>query len=371
MLTKTPSHSDDGGLRRFSIPGDVYNASPPRIVFGPGSLAGIVNELIQLSVKRALVISTPGRQEMAAGLAERLGDIAIGFYPKAISQVPIELVEAGHKDAVALGPDCLVAIGGGAAIGLGKGIALHSGLPLVAIPSTYSGSEMTGFCGITIAGVKRMHTSLSMLPRMIIYDSDLTLSLPPQVSADSAMNAMAHCVEALYVKTASPIIALAALEGIRVLSESLPRLTKAPNDPVARADALYGAYLGGAALTGGFALHHGVAHVLGATYGLPHAISHSVALPYVTEYNTDAVPEVMQKIADILGATSAAAGIYDFARSIGSPVRLADYNVTRTDLRQCAEIVLETDNGLNPKEVTRHGVLGILEAAYSGRRPAA
>ena len=353
----------------FSLPGGIYNETPTRIVFGWGSLSRLSDEVKQLGARRALVISTPGRRDMAQAISAQLGVLSVGVYPEAVSQVPIELVEAGCRDVVELGADCLVAVGGGASTGLGKGIALHTGLPLIAIPTTYSGSEMTGFCGITIRGVKRMHSGIRMLPRTIIYDEELTISLPLQVSVDSAMNALAHCVEALYVKTASPITALAAAEGIRVLNASMRRLAQTPDDVSARSGALYGSFLGGAALTGGFALHHGVAHVLGGTYGLPHAVSHSVALPYVTAYNETAAPEAMRTIAAIFGTSSAAAGVYDFARAIGAPVCLADYGISPGDLERCAEIVVETDNGLNPRKVTKEGVLRILEAALKAQRP--
>jgi maleylacetate reductase len=237
------------------------------------------------------------------------------------------------------------------------------------VPTTYSGSEMTGFCGITIDGIKRMHTSLDMLARTVVYDPELTMTLPVDVSAASAMNALAHCIEALYVPSASPIHRLAALEGVKALAAGLPALIDNPGGLAARARALYGAYMAGAALTGGHALHHGLAHVLGATYGVPHATSHSVALAYVTAFNEDAAPKAMAAVAAAFGTASAAAGIYDFAARIGAPLRLAEHGVGEADVERCAAIVVETDNGLNPKPVTEAAVRGILRAALAGGRP--
>ncbi|MFC4296549.1 maleylacetate reductase [Castellaniella hirudinis] len=355
----------------FTTPGDIYNAMPPRIVFGAGAAARVAEEVARLNAGRALVVCTPGRNEMAHRVADRLGGLCVGVYPKAVSQVPIELARAARAYVTECGIDCLIAVGGGAAIGLAKAVALETDCSYIAVPSTYSGSEMTGFCGITIDGVKRMHTSLRMLARTVIYDPELTLGLPVQVSAESAMNAMAHCIEALYVRTASPVIAMAALEGIRALSEGVPRVMRDPADLQARREALYGAYLGGAALTGGFALHHGVAHVLGASYGIPHATSHSVALPYVTAFNESACPAIMSRVARSLGAETASGGLYDFARSVGAPVCLADQGMTQGDVERCTELVIETDNGLNPRPVDAQGVRLILEAALSGRRPQA
>jgi len=363
------SHPQPGAWPAFATPGGVYNATPPRIVFGAGAAAGVAGEVARLQARRALVLCTPGRNELAQRVADSLGDACAGVYPRAVSQVPIELAREGRAHVAEHGIDCLVAVGGGAAIGLAKGIALETATPYISLPTTYSGSEMTAFCGITIDGVKRMHTSLNMLARTVVYDPGLTLSLPAHVSAESAMNAMAHCVEALYVPTASPVIAFAAMEGIRVLGASLPRVMRDPQDLQARAEALYGAYLGGAALTGGFALHHGVAHVLGGTYGVPHATSHSISLPYVTAYNEAARPGLMARVAQALGADTAAGGIHDFARSIGAAVRLAEHGVDEGDIERCTELVIETDNGLNPRPVTAQGVRSILRAALAGERP--
>lgn len=355
--------------KAFVTPGDVYNATPPRIVFGVGASGQIAQEIGRLNASRALVVCTPGRNDMADRLAASLGKACFGVYPHAVSQVPIELARTARAYTLEHDIDCIVAVGGGAAIGLAKAIALETCCPYISVPTTYSGSEMTAFCGITIDGVKRMHSSLNMLARTVVYDPELTLGLPVHVSAESAMNAMAHCMEGLYVATASPIIAMAALEGIRVLSNSMPKIMKAPRDLHQRSQALYGAYLGGAALSGGFALHHGVAHVLGATYGIPHATSHSISLPYVTAYNGQALPTLMASVASALGAEDAAAGVYDFATSIGAAVNLSQHGMTTQDVDRCTELVIETDNGLNPRVVDTEGVRSILEAALAGRRP--
>jgi maleylacetate reductase len=355
--------------RRFETPGEVYNATPPRIVFGTGASARVADEVERLGCTRVLVLSTPGRAQMAERVAGLLASRCAGIVAKAVSQVPIELAREARAQAASLGIDCLVTIGGGAATGLGKAVALESGIPLVAIPTTYSGSEMTGFCGITIEGVKRMHVSLNMLPRTVIYDPALMTELSPQTTASSAMNALAHCVEALYVPTASPIIRAAATEAMEVIARSVPALLANPRDLGARSEALYAAYLAGAALTGGFALQHGLAHVLGATFGIPHGASHALALPYVTAFNAPAAPEAMARIADAFGADDAAGAIYDFAVSVGAPVCLGDFGMTPADLRRCAEIVIETDNALNPRALDLAGVGGILADALRGRRP--
>ncbi|MGF7175059.1 maleylacetate reductase [Azospirillum doebereinerae] len=358
-------------MRTFSTPGDVYNAVPSRVVFGAGAADRIDEEVERLGARRALVVSTPGRGAMARRVVERLGERCVGLLPEAISQVPIELARKGQARAAEMGADCLVSVGGGASIGLGKAIALELALPVIAVPTTYSGSEMTGFCGITIDGVKRMHQSLRMLAGTVVYDPALSVGLPLDVSAASAMNALAHCVDVVYVPTVSPVIVQAAMEGARAILDALPRVARRPDDLEARGDLLYGAHLAGAALSGGFALQHGVAHVLGGTYGVSHGLSHALVLPHVAAYNARFAPEAMGRLAAAMNVTDVGGAIFDLMETVGLPTRLADVGFSRDSIEEAARITVETDNGNNPGPVTMEAVRGILDAALEGRRPAA
>jgi maleylacetate reductase len=355
--------------RRFALPGDVYNATPARIVFGAGAAETVADEVRRLGAKRALVVSTPGRRVMASELAKQLGSLSAGVLAEAISQVPIELTWRGQAHAKEVGADCVISIGGGASIGFGKGIGLGLPLPIIAIPTTYSGSEMTGFCGITIDGIKRMHKSLNMLASTVIYDPMLTLGLPVDASMASAMNALAHCVDGIYVPTISPIHQLAAAEGAAILAKSMRRVAAAPADVSARGDLLYGAYLGGATLTGGFALQHGLAHTLGGTFGVSHGLSHAVVLPYVTAYNTAFAREEMAAIAAALDAGNVAGAIFDLLIDLGLPTRLSDVAIREADLNRVVDITVETDNGLNPGPVSKEAVYNIVVSAFHGDRP--
>jgi len=355
--------------RTFRLPGGVYNAVPPRIVFGAGSLASVADEVAHYGARRALVLSTSGRGTLARRVADLLGQNCVGILPEAVSQVPIELARRGRERAREMGADCLVSVGGGASIGLGKGIALELPLPIVAIPTTYSGSEMTGFCGITIDGVKRMHTSLHMLASTVIYDPELTLSLPLDVTAASAMNELAHCIDAIYVSTVSPMMAFAAVEGARVLMDSLPRVARQPDDRSARTDLLYGAYLGGAALTGGFALQHGLAHVLGGSFGVSHGLSHALVLPHVAAYNARFAADRLAPLTATLGDGDLGAALFDVLRASALPTSLAEIGFAEGDLDRAAEITVETDDGLNPAPVTFKSVRAILDDSFHGRRP--
>lgn len=358
-----------GALRAFALPGGIYNATPARIVFGTGAIERVAQVVEAFGATRAVVVSTPGRSGLADRTAALLGPLCAGTIPEAISQVPIELARRGRERARALGADCLVSVGGGASVGLGKAIALDMPVPVIAIPTTYSGSEMTGFCGITIDGVKRMHTSLNMLAGAVIYDPDLSRALPLDVSMASAMNALAHCLDVVYVPTASPIMLAAAYEGAGAIVDAMRRVARAPDDRDARSDLLYGAYLGGAALTGGFALQHGVAHVLGGSFGIAHGLSHALVLPHVAAYNARFAPAELGRMAAATGGRAFAGTAFDLLEEVGLPTSLRSLGLAEADLDPAARITVETDHGHNPGPVTFEGVRALLDDAFHGRRP--
>src|SRR5213079_2961979 len=175
-----------------------------------------------LGAKRALLISTPGRAQMVRAIAHGLQ--VAGIFDQAVMHTPIKAVDAARGMASSVEADCCIAIGGGSTIGFGKAIALSSSLPVVAVPTTYSGSEMTTIWGISEGGAKKTGRDVKVLPKAVVYDPSLTLDLPPGTSAASGMNAMAHCAEALYAHDGNPIVSLMAEEGIRALAAALPRI---------------------------------------------------------------------------------------------------------------------------------------------------
>lgn len=358
-----------GPERRFALPGGVYNRTPPRIVFGWGSAESLAEEVARLGARRALVLSTPGRAGLAERLLQRLGGLGVGLLDEAVSQVPIELARRGRSRARELEADCLVSVGGGASIGLGKGIALELPLPIVAVPTTYAGSEMTGFCGITIEGVKRMHASLNMLASTVIYDPSLTLALPAEVGAASAMNALAHCLDGACVATAAPVHRLAALAAAPIIARSARALRADPGDLAARSDLLYAAHLAGASLTGGFALQHGLAHTLGGSFGIAHGLAHALVLPHVAAYDCRLAGAPLAALARAMGVDDLGGAIFDLLVDLELPTRLAELGVAERDLEAVVGITLETDNGTNPAPVTAEAVRAIVADAYHGRRP--
>ena len=347
----------------------VYNGLPARVVFGAGALARLPEELDRLGAKRALVLSTPEQAKSAAEVAKALGARCAGTYDKAAMHVPVEIAEDARRVARELGADCCITVGGGSTTGLGKAIALTSSVPILSVPTTYAGSEMTPIYGITEGGAKKTGRDVRVLPKAVIYDPTLTLSLPPALSAASGMNAIAHAVEALYSHEGNPIISLMAEEGIRALAHALPAIMKSLSDIDARSDALYGAWLCGVVLgSAGMALHHKLCHVLGGSFNLPHAETHSVVLPHAVRYNSDAAADAMARIQRALQAKDAAAGIYDLEKRLGLPMRLADIGLKEADLERAARIAAEAPYP-NPRKVEYGPVLELLRNAYQGRRP--
>lgn len=347
----------------------VYTAQPARVVFGAGSLSQLAKEIDALGARKALVLSTPEQRASAERVADLLGPRAAGVFDRAVMHVPIETAREARELARKLGADCAVAIGGGSTTGLGKAIALDSGLPILAIPTTYAGSEMTPIYGITEAGLKKTGRDLRVLPRTVIYDPELTLSLPVALSVTSGINAIAHAAEGLYSVDSNPIMDLMAEEGIRAIGRALPAIKKEANDMEARSDALYGAWLCGIVLGHiGMALHHKLCHTLGGSFNLPHAETHTIVLPHALAYNAAAAPQAMARIARALGGASAAQAVYDLAKDNGAPVALKDIGMKEADLDKACEIALQNQYP-NPRPLERVAIRQLFQDAFEGTRP--
>ncbi|AUT61819.1 maleylacetate reductase [Paraburkholderia terrae] len=347
----------------------VYAPLSGRVVFGAGSLDKLADELRTLRVNHALLVCTPEQRGLADAVVDQLGGRCAGVFPKAVMHVPIEIAREARECSQFIGADCVVAVGGGSAIGLAKAIALESGLPVIAVPTTYAGSEMTPIYGITERGEKKTGRDLRVLPRVVIYDPLLTLTLPTRLSATSGINAIAHCVEALYADDANPITSLMAREGIRALGEGLPRIVEESIDLEARHACLYGAWLAGSVLaTTSVGLHHKLCHTLGGILNLPHAETHTVVLPHAVAYNAAAAPAAMDRIAKALNADDAAQGLFDLAQRLGAPTSLKSLGVTHADLDRVAAASLLSAYP-NPRPLEPDAIRRLLDDAYEGRRP--
>jgi len=348
----------------------TYDVSPARVLFGAGRLADVGTELERLGAKCALIITTPEQQAQGHALARQIGSLAGAVFDGATMHTPTEVTAAALAIVQARRCDALVAVGGGSAIGLSKALTLRARLPQIAIPTTYAGSEVTPILGETAAGVKKTRRSPLLLPQVVIYDVELTLSLPPLMSAGSGLNAIAHAAEALYARDANPIISLMAEEGITALARSLPAVVRQPGDLDARADAQYGAWLCGVCLgTVGMALHHKLCHVLGGTFDLPHAQTHAVVLSHAIAYNARAAPGAISRLRRALGGGQEPwLQLHDMVRQLGLPTSLKALGMPKGGLERALELVL-TDGYWNPRPMEAEPLRQLLRRAFDGSAP--
>jgi maleylacetate reductase len=349
--------------------GFVYTGLPARVVFGHGTLAQVRAEVERLAITRALVLTTPAQRAHGDAVVALLGDRAAGGFHGAVMHTPVEVTAAALAVLRERGADGVVAIGGGSTIGLGKALAVRTGVPQLAIPTTYAGSEMTPVLGETEHGEKTTRRSPEILPEAVIYDVELTLGLPAALSGTSGINAIAHAVEAMYARDTNPITQGMAEQAIAALARALPAIVVDPADRAARSDALYGAWLCGTCLGAvGMALHHKLCHVLGGAFALPHAETHTVILPHAVAYNAPGAPAAMARIARALGAPDAAQALYDLAGAVGARRSLAALGMPASGLDRAVELALHTPYA-NPRPLERAALRAVLERAFTGAPP--
>jgi alcohol dehydrogenase class IV len=340
----------------------AYEALPGRVVFGAGTARqALVPEIGRLGARRVLVVASDRDQALVDELVRPLP--VAGRFSGVRQHVPVEVATAARELAASVDADCVVCVGGGSTIGTAKAIALTRPVPIVAVPTTYAGSEMTPVWGLTEGGRKTTGKDPVVLPATVIYDPELTLSLPAAIAGPSGVNALAHCVEALWVPSANPVTTLMALAGIRALATGLVAGTSIE----ARTDVLYGAYLAGAAFAAtGSGLHHRICHVLGGAFNLPHAQTHTIVLPYVVAFNAPALPEVMSQVASALEVPSAAAGLQALTAQLGTPRSLRELGLPARDLDEAVKLLLEKDFSDNVRPVAEADLAAIVRAAFEG-----
>ncbi len=349
--------------RAFTFPGLTT-----RVVFGTGTLAQVGDEVARLGHTRALILSTAHQQPQADALSASLGALSAGTFAGAVMHTPVDVTASAVAAYKAAGATCVISLGGGSTIGLGKAIATRTGADQVVIPTTYAGSEMTDILGETDAGEKTTRRDASIRPEVVIYDVDLTLTLPVALTMTSALNAIAHAMETFYAPDRNPVVTAMCRDALAAFKTALPTLATNPQDHAARGDALYAAWCCSTALGQvSMALHHKLAHVLGGSFGLPHAETHAVLLPHTTAFNAVAVPDLLAPIADAFGGPPGAA-LWDLAQTISAPTRLSDLGLTEPDLDRAAAIALKNAYW-NPRPFTRDDIRHLLQAAWEGRRP--
>lgn len=351
--------------------GFVHTGLPGRVVYGPGAVGSLGDEIGRLGAARALICCTPGRRAAAAALAAQFPDRVGAVCAEARTHVPAEVVAAGRAAARRAEADSLVAYGGGSAIGLAKMIAHTAALPIVAVPTTFSGSESTDLEGMLEDGVKRLHQSARMLPATIIYDPELVRALPPAVAVASGFNAIAHAVEAFYGPGANPFASLLAEEGLRTMARALERLAADPRGLDGWGLGLRAAWLCGQPIaSAGIALHHKAAHVVGGSWGLPHAETHTALLPHSIAYNAPAAPAAMARIGRALGADGAAApgAMYDLMRRVGAPLALRDLGFPEAGIEEAVAMILAAPCA-NPRPLAAAPLRRLLTDAWRGAAP--
>lgn len=349
----------------------TYTAQPARVLFGQGRIAELSGEMALLGASRALLVSTPGRADIAAKAAAILGQACAATFPGAAMHTPVDVTEQAMRLVEQAGIDAVVAIGGGSATGLAKAIALRTDLPQIVIPTTYAGSEMTAVVGQTRDGEKITQASPKILPEVVIYDVDLTFGMPVALSGMSGINAIAHAVEALYARDCNPVTSLMAAEAVKAMMRALDVIALDPGNVAARTDAQYAAWLGGACLGAvGMALHHKICHTLGGSFGLPHAETHTAILPHALAYNAPAVPEAMAILCEATGSSDPALALYELAGRVGAPRSLRELGMAEGQIDEAVSRAMANPYW-NPRELEAGGLRAMVANAWAGAPPQA
>ncbi|TVT60937.1 maleylacetate reductase [Amycolatopsis rhizosphaerae] len=348
----------------------VHEGRPGRVVFAAGASTRLPGEVERLGLRRLIVVSTPEQAGLAAELTSPLGDRIAAPHPHATMHVPVAVAAEAVARARETGADGCVAVGGGSAIGLAKAIAKETGLPIVAVPTTYAGSEMTPVWGLTDADRKTTGRDPRVLPATVVYDPELTLTLPIGLSVTSGMNALAHAAEGLYAPDGSPISTLMAAESARALTGALPRVVADPRDVDARSDTLYGAWLAGSVLGATtMSLHHKLCHILGGTFGLPHSETHTAILPHVLAFNLPAASRARTALQAAFGAADPAEHLFHLAKDLGAEMSLRALGMPENGLETVAGQALAAPYA-NPRPVTGADLEHLLGNALAGAAPA-
>ena len=346
----------------------IFKGLPAKVLFGRGRVADLGGEITALELSNVVVLTTPEQSALGEQVAAQLNGLCTGHLATATMHTPVEVTEAALEWCRSRSVDGIVSVGGGSTIGLGKALALRTDLPQICVPTTYAGSEMTDILGQTVDGQKSTQRGPKIQPEVAIYDPDLTDTLPASLSITSGFNAIAHAVEALYAVDCNPIIEFIASEGIRKLTRALPQL-EGPEARRARDEALQGAWFCGVSLGScAMALHHKLAHVLGGSFDLPHAESHTALLPFSIAYNEPALNGQLDPARRVLGTENLAQAIFDLAQELGAPTSLAAIGMPAEGIEKAAQIAAAQPYP-NPRPLSFEGIRALLDDAYHGRRP--
>ena len=354
------------------LPTFALRLSALRAQFGQAAAPAIAAALQQMSLSRAVLLATPGHADQAHDMAAQIGSSVVAVLPVAQMHTPVEVTQHALPQVLAAKADALISLGGGSVTGLGKALALHTRLPHIAVPTTHAGSEVTGILGQTEAGRKTTLTDARLQPQVVIYDPRLIASLPAQITVTSALNALAHTVEALYAPDRNPLTSSLALQGAQALITAVPKVLENLNNLEARADCQFGGFLCGLVLGQvGMGLHHKLCHTLGGSFNLPHAQTHTVVLPHALAFNAMAAPDAMNDLAHTLGVDNGPLGVYQLAKDNGAPVALKDIGMKAADLDLAADLAVKQPYW-NPRPfglAQRDEIRALLQRAFEGVTP--
>lgn len=353
----------------------VYETRQQRVVFGVGTgRSALADEVERLGATRIMLVA--GAFELPVAERITVGLPVVATFSDVVQHVPVAVAEAARELAAIVAADVVVSVGGGSTTGTAKAIAMTQRLPIIAVPTTYAGSEATDVWGLTEGERKMNGSDSSVVPRSIIYDAELTVSLPPSLTVNSGLNALAHCVDALWGPTASIPATALATEGIRLLARALPDVLADGSDLEARTGAQAATYVSAAAFAAaGSGLHHKICHVLGGTYGLEHSAMHAVVLPHVIGFNAPAAPEAADRIAASLAAAGfgdgadALSALLELYSVLGAPTSLGHLGLRSDDVAQAAALAMEKVPASNPRPVALADLEALLGRAQAGDAP--
>lgn len=344
----------------------AHQTAAQRLVVGADRAAeNVVAEVGRLGAQRVLMVASPSAHELSAGIRELLDPTDVLMWSRVAAHVPIELVQEVRHVAADHGSELIIAVGGGSAIGLAKAVAVTTHLPIIAVPTTFAGSEATDIWGVTQGREKRTASDPHVLPTVVVYDATLTRGLPASIAIPSALNGLAHCVDSLWAPNADPLNAVLASAGARALSTGIRSLARDPQDLAAHETAQLGCYLAGAAFSSaGSGLHHKICHVLGGAC-LAHAQTHAVVLPHVARFNLPAAESAAALLADALGDDPLSA-IVDLCALSEGPRTLRELGMSSADIPAAAAAILRVVPSSNPRPVTEADLRDLLRRAWGG-----
>lgn len=343
----------------------VHTTWPQRVVVGAGARHTLPDEVDRLGASRVFLISTRSAAAAAHELTDDLGARLGARWGRPVVHTPVTVTEEAMGPLNAAGCDVLLAIGGGSATGLSKALAARTGLPQIVVPTTYAGSEVTPTLGETADGVKTTRRDPALVPDTVVYDPELTVSMPAGLTLTSAMNALAHAVEALWAPDATMVTDGLATESAQGILAGLPEVLTDLGDVPARGRLQEAAWLAGLCLAQTrMGLHHQLAHALGGAFDLPHAELHAMLLPHVMAFNLPFARRAEERLVRSVGADPVAV-VRALAAFYDGPRTLRDLGVPHEGLEAIAERVV-AEPYPNPRPLVLHEVSGLLDAVWFG-----